>query len=146
MHNRQSITPRLPHGYSLVELMITTALISVLATIAVSAYNGYISESRYAIIRSTINQMRTPIEDFRLENGGYGTTLDLTDFGAISGRFGLDPNDIDFGPYAFTVSVVSTSNYTVWGSYDGDTWIRCENRANRCCDSNAGNDPAAACD
>jgi prepilin-type N-terminal cleavage/methylation domain-containing protein len=131
-------------GYTLVELMVSVALISVLATIAISAYTGYVREGHYATMKTTINQFRTPIEDARLENGGYGTAGNLSGFAAINARFPLDP-DTDFGQYSYTVVVLGTTNYHVFSSYNSDIWIRCEDRANRCCQSNPSNDPAAAC-
>jgi prepilin-type N-terminal cleavage/methylation domain-containing protein len=132
-------------GFTLVELMITIAVIVIIAAIAVPAYNGYIREGHYANIRATINQMRTPIEDSRLENGGYGATGNINNFSSIKTRFNLDA-DLEPGEYSYTVAVISTTNYHVWGRYRStNIWLRCEDRASRCCNTNASNDPANAC-
>jgi type IV pilus assembly protein PilE len=142
--------PKTPHnrrmtiGFTLVELMITIAVMTVIAAVAIPAYNGFIRESHYTTMRATINQMRTPIEDTRLEDGSYGTVGNVNDFAIIRTRFNLDA-DIDPGLYDYTVAVVSTTNYHVWGESPGGLWLRCENRANRCCETNASDDPSADC-
>jgi prepilin-type N-terminal cleavage/methylation domain-containing protein len=46
MHNFKAIKPA--HGYTLVELMITAAVIAMLAAIAIPSYNGYIDTSKHA--------------------------------------------------------------------------------------------------
>lgn len=133
-------------GITLVELMVTLAVISVLAAIAIPVYNGYVREGHYTAMRATITSMRTPIEDFRLENGSYGATGNLVGEGAIDARYGWDPGS-DLGSYTYTVAVVGTNNYHVWGVLNPNVWVRCENRLNSCCDSDAAGAtaPNAAC-
>ena len=63
---------QLPPGYSLIEMMIVVAIIAILASIAIPAYNNYIAEGHYTTIRATLNGMRVPFEDYRLDNGDYG--------------------------------------------------------------------------
>jgi prepilin-type N-terminal cleavage/methylation domain-containing protein len=132
-------------GFTLVELMITVAVLVTIVGIAIPLYQGYLREGHYAAMRTTINQLRTPIEDRRLEDGGYGATGTLPGFAAISARFPLDP-DIDFAPYDYSVEVVSATNFHLVGRFNDDIWVRCEDRANSCCSENSANDPAAACD
>lgn len=128
--------PSTRRGYTLVELMITIAIVTILTAIAVPLYNGYIREGHYAAMRATIDSMRTPIEDFRLENGSYGATGNLVGIAAIDGRFGWEPNS-DTDAYTYTVAVVATNDYDVWGIYNSDIWVRCEDRMSNCCDSEA---------
>lgn len=126
--------------------MVTLAVLAVIAAIAVPIYNGYIREGHYTALRATINSMRTPIEDFRLDNGSYGATGNLVGEAAIDGRYGWDPG-ADQAGYSYTVAVVSTNNYHVWGQLNANVWVRCENRMNNCCDSDASGAtaPNAAC-
>lgn len=131
---------RRPHaaqpGFSLVELMVTVAVLSVLAAIAIPMYDGYVREGHFTSMRTTMNGMRTAIEDYRLENGNYGATGNLAGIAAIDGRFKLDatnPND----SYDFTLAVVSTNSYSVWAEFNPNPaiWVRCDNRFTRCCDA-----------
>ncbi len=90
--------------------------------------------------------MRTPIEDFRLENGSYGPAGNLVNEAGIDGRFGWDPGS-DISGYDYTVAVVATNNYHVWGELSPTVWVRCEDRMSNCCDSDtvAGTASAANC-
>ncbi len=121
-------------GVTLVELMITVAVLTVIAAIAIPAYNGYIREGHFTTMRATLHGMRTPIEDFRLENGSYGANGNLTGVAAINGRFGWQPTG-DSSSYAYTVSVTSTGSYDAWSTFSADIWVRCDARFTNCCDS-----------
>ena len=125
-------------GFSLVELMITIAIISVLSAIAIPLYNGYIREGHMTTMRTTINGLRTVLEDHRLDNGSYvpagNSSGDQLANAEILSDFDWDPSG-DIGPYAFTVAV-GTNSYDAWGTFNADTaiWVRCDNRLSNCCD------------
>jgi prepilin-type N-terminal cleavage/methylation domain-containing protein len=122
-------------GVTLVELMISIAVLSVIVAIALPAYNNYLREGHFATIRTTVNGMRTSIEDYRLENGNYGTTATLSDAAAITARFGWTPSG-NTSSYRYTVAVTATNSYDVWGQFGtAGVWARCDNRYNSCCDS-----------
>lgn len=134
-------------GVTLVELMIAIAVLSILTAIAIPVYNGYVREGHYTAIRSVLDSMRTPIEDYRLDNGNYGSTATLSGESNIDARFGWDPGT-DIGGYSYNVVVVGTNNYHVWGRYGStDIWVRCEDRFSDCCDSDASGAtaPTSAC-
>ncbi len=59
-------------GYSLVELMIVVAILSILAMLAIPAYNGYVSTARQATARANIEPLRIAVEDYRLDNPAAG--------------------------------------------------------------------------
>ena len=135
-------------GYSLVELMVTVAVVAVITAIAVPAYRGYIKEGHFATMRSTMDGMRTVVEEFRLENGsyipgGYGAGSQISN-ADITSAFGWQPSG-DIGNYLFTVAVQSNS-YDIWGTFSaGDVWVRCDNRFSNCCDSDGGGAATSAC-
>lgn len=133
-------------GFSLVELMITIAIISILAGIAIPLYNGYILEGHLTTMRSTMNGLRTILEDFRLDNGNYGTTGDLVGLAAIDGRYTWNPGG-DLSAHTYTVSVTGTNSYDVWGTFNADTsvWVRCDDRFSNCCDPDSGTAVTSAC-
>lgn len=146
IRNAERLNVLSTRGVTLVELMITIAVLSILIAIAIPAYNGYVREGHYTAIRATINSMRTPIEDFRLDNGNYGAAGNLAGQAAIDGRFGWEPGT-DTGAYNYTVAVVGTNNYHVWGQLSAAVWVRCQDRMSNCCDSDAtgATGPSAAC-
>ncbi len=114
--------------------MITIAVLSVITAIAIPAYRGYVREGHFTTMRATLDGMRTPIEDYRLENGNYGVTGSLAGVAAIDARFGWEPTG-DITAYTYTVSVTSTNSYDAWGSFSADIWVRCDARFTNCCDS-----------
>lgn len=136
-------------GFTLVELMISIAVLSVIVAIALPAYNNYVRESHFTAIRTTMHGMRTSIEDFRLENGNYGTNATLSGIDQISaakgGRFDYTPSG-DTAAYNYTVVVTATNSYDVWGQFGGGAWARCDDRFQNCCDADTtGSASVTAC-
>jgi Tfp pilus assembly protein PilE len=121
--------------------MITIALVFVLAGIAIPLYSGYIREGHFATMRTDMNSLRTPIEDFRLESTGYNDA-GPPNLNAFIATVLTDVND---GNYTYTVLATGTNSYDVWGVFNSETWVRCEDRFRRCCDSDSGTAPNAAC-
>lgn len=134
-------------GFTLVELMVAIAVLSVLVSIAIPTYNRYIREGHFATMRSNMNGLRTIIEDFHLDNGDFDGTGNLVGLAAINGRFNWNPVG-DLGNYTYTVAVTGTNSYDVWGQFDtGGIWVRCENRFSTCCDSESSSSsaPSGSC-
>jgi len=130
--------------------MVVVAIISVIAAIAVPAYNGYITEARLGAARMNADSLRVFMEDFFLDNATYKaggntaftqstTDTDLTD------DFGWTPEG-DQGAYTYNVAVTTTS-WDITVQHVSGGWIRCENRMGSCCDSESTGSatPVSAC-
>lgn len=134
-------------GITLIELMIVIAIISLIAAIAIPAYNGYIREARLGGARLNADSLRLFLEDYQLDNGSYvfgggGGPATYTD-GTITTNYGWTP-DGDQGSYSYSVTVTSTS-YDIVVQHNGSgDWIRCEDRMSNCCDS-TGSGSTSAC-
>lgn len=132
----------LQQGMTLIELMIVVAILSIIAAIAIPAYNGYIREAKLGAARQNIDSLRLFLEDYYLENGTYkaGGGTSFTQYGAttqIETNFNWTP-DGDQGLYSYQVTA-STNSYDILARYNNATpWIRCEDRMNTCCDDNTG--------
>lgn len=120
-------------GFTLVELMITIAVLSVIAAIAIPTYNGYIREAQLGAARANADTLRLVLEDWRLDNGTY----------RIGGNASYDPKataalgwvpDGDQGAYSYGVVGATTNTYTIEVTHVSGRWLRCENRMNNCCD------------
>lgn len=68
------------NGFTLIELMITIAIIAVIAGIAIPSYNGYIITARMSEADNNLAAIRLAQEEYFLENNQYfqGQTSDNT--------------------------------------------------------------------
>ncbi len=67
-------------GITLIELVVTVAIIAVITSIAIPAYNGYIATAHNTEGWNNLNGIRLAEEEYFLENGTYfagdsGSTL-----------------------------------------------------------------------
>lgn len=58
-------------GFSLIELLVVMAIISILAAVGTIQYMKYIANSRYAKLESTLRQMMLVAEDYYSEFSKY---------------------------------------------------------------------------
>ena len=118
-------------GFTLIELMIAVAIISVIAAIAIPAYNGYINEARFATARSNIDSLRLYLEDYRLDNDCYtincGSNTTYTGESAINNAYGWSPRQDD-SDFTYILSVTNTS-FTVNAAFTGG-WVSCNQNTN----------------
>jgi len=68
--------PSTNKGFTLVELMIVTAVIAIIASIAIPAYKGYVKTAKMTEAHNNLASLRLAQEEYFLENNSYfeGTT------------------------------------------------------------------------
>jgi prepilin-type N-terminal cleavage/methylation domain-containing protein len=99
MNHRTLLQPTRRHasdvrGFTLVELMITIAVVGVLATLALVSYKKYIDGARVSEPLSILQAMRTSQEQVRRETGHY---LDVTQQGYFPMKTGFGDTRTPWG-------------------------------------------------
>jgi type IV pilus assembly protein PilE len=62
-------------GLTLIELLITVAIVAILAGVGVPIYNGYLERARRSDAKVALEQLRAGQEMRRAERGGYSMNL-----------------------------------------------------------------------
>jgi type IV pilus assembly protein PilE len=62
-------------GLTLIELLVTVAIVAILASIAIPAYTNYLLRARRADAKTALEQLRASQEMFRAERGSYSTVF-----------------------------------------------------------------------
>lgn len=81
------LSPNLKNGFTLIEVLITLAILGILAAIAIPAYNGYITTAKMSEAHNNLAAIRLAQEEFFLENNRYF-------FGADADAIKTDSDDL----------------------------------------------------
>ena len=85
------------NGFTLVELMIAIAILAILGSLAMTAYNGYVSSSRESALLQTLQSVKLVQEGRRLRLGEYVEgAYDPTNpsvLGGLASTLGWNPSD-----------------------------------------------------
>lgn len=61
------------NGFTLIELMITVAIVGILSAIALPSYNGYVARGKITEAHSLLADYRIKLEQYYQDNRNYGT-------------------------------------------------------------------------
>jgi len=89
-------------GFTLIELMIVVAIIGILASIALPAYQDYIARSQAAESVVMLDGARISVEDYVVQNGQFPDDLDTVSVNT-TGSYGALTNTHTAGSDAGTI-------------------------------------------
>ncbi|HAF45475.1 MAG TPA: pilus assembly protein PilE [Gallionellaceae bacterium] len=72
---------KLHRGFTLIELMIVVAIVAILATVAMPAYNDYVLKARLPEATSALAADRVQMEQYFQDNRRYSDVIGGTDCG-----------------------------------------------------------------
>ena len=89
-------------GFTLVELMITVAILGVLAAVAIPAYSNYVNRAKQADAIIGLKAVQMAQEQFFSENNAYSSTIDI-----LPGFDDTGAADNSYAKGEYTLTVVS---------------------------------------
>ena len=100
---KQTTPPRMTSsGFTLIELMVTVAIVAILATIAVASYSSQIQKSRRTDARSALLDLAGREEKLFSTNNAYSATPSDLGYAAVGTPW---PISVGSGYYTVTVAV-----------------------------------------
>lgn len=112
-------------GFTLIELMITVAIVAILAAVAYPSYTAYIKRGHRASARSQLLQADQYMKRFYASNDSYSTDRSGA-AAALPARLKISPPEaaVDEQLYNITISASSGTSFTLsatpTGSMSGD--------------------------
>jgi type IV pilus assembly protein PilE len=106
---------RQPRGFTLIELMITVAIIGILTAIVYPTYRNYIVRSSRAAAQTELLQLASQQEKIYLNSNEYAVSVTAAYNGRSDGGLGKTTGRTDDGKYAITIAptVGPTQVYTL---------------------------------
>lgn len=101
------------NGFSLIELMVTVAIIGILLAIAVPNYNDYIRRASRSAAQSELLELASIQEKIFLNSSAYALNVTSSYNGSSAGGLGRTSGTTNDGKYTLSVNPVQSTTYTL---------------------------------
>jgi general secretion pathway protein G len=82
---------RRPSGFTIIELLVVLALISILATMGMAQYRQSVMHAREAVLKTDLFDLRDALDQYYADKGQYPATLDALVADGYLRRIPIDP-------------------------------------------------------
>jgi type IV pilus assembly protein PilE len=108
-------------GFTLIELMVTTAIIGILASIAIPSYSAYVIKGKRAEAEGALVSLANAMEQWRLQNSSY---CGAAGAGCVTGSPTIFSTKVPISggtaTYNLTISAVTATTYTLTATAVGN--------------------------
>lgn len=105
-------TIRRQQGFTLTELIITVAIIGILAAIALPSYNSSVVRASREAAQTELLQMASAQEKIYLNSNAYTTNLTSNYTGQSTGGLGISANSKD-GKYSYACTACAADAFVI---------------------------------
>ena len=109
------------NGFTLIELMVTVAILAVIAAIAIPAYTGYVATARNVEAMDNLSAIQIAEEEYFLQNNAYipaSTTTALVQSNSTN-LWVAAPATESAREFTYSVTLVGTTGYTATATGKG---------------------------
>jgi type IV pilus assembly protein PilE len=118
---RQQTTFTIPRvkvrGFTLIEVMITVAIVAILAAVALPAYGDYVRRGQLPEAFSTLSDLRVKMEQYYQDNRRYGTSgancADANTPAWATNTPNLTPASADYFDFSCALGAGTDQRYTL---------------------------------
>ena len=100
-------------GFSLIELMITVAIVGILVSVALQSYRQYIIKSSRTAAQTELQRMSGLQEKIYLNSNAFTSNLATAYDGTTSGGLGITSSATTDNKYTISLSRPTTQTYTL---------------------------------